>query len=151
VIYRLPDDGARLGLYMTDGFSEPVYRAFTPSELMNGFSPNDPSRPLDWDGSPLVTLVMADGRRIPQDGYKNQAGYVAAVKEAADVLVNNRLFDPYIASIYVERAGQLDFVKHAGQSDIAAPLNGRQAVKYLDGKRHLSERMEWVIRQHNHW
>jgi hypothetical protein len=154
-IYRLPDDAARLGLYMTDGYEEPVYQAFTQSELMNGFSPNNPSRPLDWDGSPLVTLVMADGRRIPQDGYKNHNEYVAAVKQATAALVGKRLFDPYIASIYGQRAEQSDIpVTLKGQlaerSDVAVPLNEHRAAKYLNGKRHLSDRMEWLIRRHNH-
>jgi len=102
--WRLPEDAARLGLYRSYGpFLEYVDRAFTEAELLGGVSV------LDWNGQPLVTMTLPNGKRIPESGYKNHGAYVSAVAQAVKTLVKERLYDAYLAALHVAAAAQGDY------------------------------------------
>jgi hypothetical protein len=131
---RVPEDAARLGLFVSNGFVEYLYRTFTEAELINGFSAGDPNKPLDWDGEPLVTFVLSGGRRVPQDGYRNHGGYVKAVSEAVVNLVDERLYDPYIGSLYHLKAAHQ-------RIPVTVSKNLGQAKRLLEGKRSSLERL----------
>ena len=134
---RLPDDAARIGLYESffagfftyvypnhlfaapaDVFPQSPLFGFTESELVYGFGDgtgNEAYRPLDWKQDqlgkylPLVTFTMPSGTRIPQDGYKNHGGYVGALSQAVNELVERNLFDPYLGALMVADAAKSDY------------------------------------------
>ncbi|MCI0503626.1 hypothetical protein L0Y65_02835 [Candidatus Micrarchaeota archaeon] len=108
-VLRLPEDQVRLGLYTAFQQGERISRPFTETQLIRGFSSTDPMKPLDWDGTDLVTLTLPNGIQIPQAGYKNHGGYVRAMSYAIQTLAERRLYDPFIGSIILADAAQTKF------------------------------------------
>ncbi len=105
-VVRAPDDAARLGLYIAiySGMIQPMYRPFTEAELITGLSGKD------WNGGELLTTTTHGGNRaIPLDGYNNHGGYVSAMSQAVNALVQGRLFDPEIGALLVVAAAQSEY------------------------------------------
>jgi hypothetical protein len=109
--WRTPEDAARLGLYTSWGpFFEYIDRPFTEAELLGGFSA------LDWDGRPLVTMTLPNGKTLPESGYKNHGAYVSAVAHAVRTLVNERLYDAHLGALHVAAAAQAEYPLIVGQN-----------------------------------
>jgi len=120
---RTPDDAARLGLYQlfSGGLLEFIYYAFSESDLIKGFPA------LDWNGQPLVTLKMPNGKQIPQDGYENHGGYTSAATQAVQKLVQMRLWDPKLEQKFITDASHSDY-------PVTVSKNLGEALKKLKGK-----------------